>query len=332
MVSYEDMTIGAVLCKAFFLRRSWESRKYLGYLIVGCDGYGYNLFDGSYSLTGIGGATRYEEGRVDLVVDRIGDATFRLRLINRLDGHYLSEIPEFDVNFTVGGFTQTVIFKDGEAVAAFDVAMALSDVTAIISKEVQKSAHFNIEITEGYSSSNRDYDPGLEKGDAWDNPDPIIPKFPFENENTPPYIPPVEPEVEPEPSGYGNGTGNGQGTGNGTGTGDGNGNGSAGTFGSGKNNLFGEVGEPSGIISNITGIGDIATSDSPSSDKSNGMDRSSEGGSDAGSGETIKAYEVSKVINLEKSDWKFVLAAVLVSCIIVLGYAYRKRRDDGFEL
>ena len=127
--------------------RAWESRKYQGYLDGGCAGYGYNLYDGSDSYHGkTGGATSYREGRVDLVVDRVGDSSYRLRLINRLDGHYLSEIPEFDVTFIAGGFTQTVKFKDSEAVATFDTASAITTVVAKISTEVQKSVSWNIEI------------------------------------------------------------------------------------------------------------------------------------------------------------------------------------------
>ncbi|WP_297979618.1 PQQ-binding-like beta-propeller repeat protein, partial [uncultured Methanobrevibacter sp.] len=218
--------------------RSWEARKYCGYIDAGCDGYGYNLMDGSssYSLTDFGGATSYHEGKVDLVIDRIGDATFRLRLINRLDNHYLSEIPEFDVIFTTGGFNRTVKFVNDSAVAEFDVAMAVSDIEAIISGEIRKSAHFDIQITEGYNSSNRAFDPGFEKGEAYDNPDPVIPKIPPEYDFNP--VVPIVPVV-PDVSGYGNGSGDGQGSGNGSGTGIGDGNGSSGNFGDGNTSSFG---------------------------------------------------------------------------------------------
>ena len=318
--------------------RAWEARKYQHYLNSGCAGYGYNLMDGSSSYTGAGGATHYTEGKVDLVVDRIGDATFRLRLINRLDDHYLSNIPSFNVTFTAGGFTQTVQFINDSAIATFDVAMALSDVEAIISTEIRKSAHFDMPITEGYSSTNREYDPGFEEGEAINNPDPVIPSF---DEAVKRYTNPVIPSVPDEPApnvpdeptqGYGNGTGDGNGEGSGSGTGTGNGNGSSGNLGNGKSNIFGKVGEASGVMSNVTGIGDMSTSESPSSDNVDGMDRSSEGGSDAGNGETVHAYEVSKVINVDESNWKFVVAVVLFSCIVLCGYAYRKRRGDGGEI
>lgn len=308
--------------------RAWEARKYQHYLEAGCDSYGYNLMDGSASYTGAGGATHYTEGKVDLVVDRIGDATFRLRLINRLDGHYLSEIPSFDVTFTTGAFTQTVQFVNDSAIATFDVAMALTDVEAIISTEIRKSAHFDMPITEGYNSTNREYDPGFEEGEAINNPDPVIPSF---DEVIKRYTNPVTPNEPEEPKGSGNGTGDGNGQGTGSGTGTGSGNGSSGTFGNGKNNIFGKVGEASGILSNITGIGDISTSESPSSDDTNGMDRSSEGGSDAGNSETVNAYEVSKVIDIEKSNLNFVAAVILFAVIIVLGYGYRRTKKDGDE-
>ena len=311
--------------------RAWEARKYQHTIDAGCDSYGYNLMDGSASYQGIGGATQYHEGKVDLVVDRIGDATFRLRLINRLDGHYLSEIPSFDVTFTTGAFTQTVQFINDSAIATFDVAMALSDVEAIISTEIRKSAHFDMPITEGYNSTNREYDPGFEEGEAINNPDPVIPSFDeVIKRYTNPVIPNEPSEVE-EPKGTGNGTGTGNGQGTGSGTGSGSGNGSSGTFGNGKSNIFGKVGEASGILSNITGIGDISTSESPSTDKTDGMDRSSEGGSDAGSSETVNAYEVSKVIDIEKSNLNFVAAVILFAVIIVLGYGYRRTKKDGDE-
>lgn len=285
----------------------------------------------SYSLTNYGGATSYREGKVDLVVDRIGDATFRLRLINRLDGHYLSEIPEFDVIFNTGGFSQTVKFINDSAIAEFDVSMAVSDIEVIISGEIRKSAHFDIEITEGYNSTNREYDPGFEEGEAINNPDPVIPSFDEAVKRYTNPVTPSEPAEPEEPKGTGNGTGDGNGQGTGSGTGTGNGNGSSGTFGNGKSNIFGKVGEASGILSNITGIGDISTSESPSTDKTDGMDRSSEGGSDAGNTETVNAYEVSKVIDIEKSNLNFVAAVILFAVIIVLGYGYRRTKKDGDE-
>ena len=315
--------------------RAWESRKYVHYLDGGCAGYGYNMFDGSDSYHGTGGATHYREGKVDMVVDRIGDATFRLRLINRLDDHFLSEIPSFDVTFIAGGFTQMVKFINDSAIADFDVASVVSDIDVIISTEIRKSAHFDMEITEGFTGSNRAFDPGLERGEAWDNPDPVVPKFPEPEDDYKPTDPIVNPPIsepeEPE-TGYGNGTGDGQGTGNGTGTGDGDGNGSSGSFGTGKNNIFGELNKLSGQVADFTGIGDVSSSEDVSDDSTDGMDRSSEGGSDAGSGETVHAYEVSKVINVDESNWKFVVAVVLFSCIVLCGYAYRKRRGDGGEI
>ena len=79
--------------------------------------------------------------------------------------------------FTAGGFTQTVKFINDSAIATFDVSMAVSDIEAIISGEIRKSAHFDIPITEGYTSTNREFDPGFEKGEAYNNPDPVIPNL-----------------------------------------------------------------------------------------------------------------------------------------------------------
>ena len=335
--------------------RAWEARKYKHYLDAGCDGYGYNLLDGSASYTGQGGATRYREGKVDLVVDRIGDATFRLRLINRLDNHYLKNIPEFNVTFRAGGFLQTVKFINDSAIATFDVASVVSDIEVIISTEIRKSASFTMEITEGYSGSNRKVDPGFERGEAYDNPDPVIPKFPEPEDDYKPSNPVVNPPInypqEPdEPTGYGNGTGNGQGNGTGQGTGTGDGNGSSGSFGNGTSNILtdiisdtpGMIGDSAenitdeikseNVISNVedsSEIGEATTTES--SDDSEGMDRSSEGGSDAGNGETVNAYEVSKVINVDESNWQFVAAVILFAVIIILGYGYRRGKKDGDE-
>ena len=312
--------------------RAWESRKAVCYIDASCEGYGYNLFDGSYSLIGLGGATQYHEGRVDLVVDRIGDATFRLRLINRLDGHYLSEIPKFDLTFNVGGFTQTVYFEGGEAIATFDVAMALSDVEAVISNEVRKSAHFNIEITEGYTSSNRDYDPGLEKGDAWDNPDPVIPSFPFEDNPTPSY-----PEVPDTPIDTGSGSGNGSGNGDGNGNGlfDGNGNGSAfgqgdGTHGSSNTNIKGREGQTVDNLNDLAEsfVGDLDPIGVDSA--AQGSDVSIEGESSGGEGETAKAYEVTKQINAEKiNQFGFVFVIIFALIATIVGYVKKKYFEGG---
>jgi PKD repeat protein len=214
--------------------RAWEARKYRHYLNASCEGYGYNMMDGSDSYhNDTSGATHYREGKVDMVVDRIGDATFRLRLINRLDGHYLSEIPEFDVTFQAGGFIQTVKFVNDSAIASFDVASAVSDVLVIISTEIRKSAQFSMEITDGYNSTNKKNDSGYEAGEAINNPDPVVPSIDEYIEHNFPEIinnPEDNPEITPGTNpgnGAGNGTGHGNGTdGSGSGTGIGNGTGS----------------------------------------------------------------------------------------------------------
>ena len=70
--------------------RTWESRKTHTYTQSSCDGYGYNLWDGSSAYTGVtNGATTYREGFVDLVID------FELLL----DRPELESILEFELRF-----------------------------------------------------------------------------------------------------------------------------------------------------------------------------------------------------------------------------------------
>lgn len=304
--------------------RAWESRKYQGHLDTGCAGYGYNLYDGSDSYHGTGGATSYREGKVDLVLDRVGDSSFRLRLINRLDGHYLSDIPEFDVTFIAGGFSQTVKFKGSEAVATFDTSSTITAIVGKISGEIQKSVAFDIPITDGYSSSNKDKDPGYEAGEAINNPNPVIPsikdminRFGGNNGNG---------------NGQGSGNGNGQGTGTGNGQGSGNGHGSSGHGGSSINGREGEVeGDSNNLIRTNGGT-------SPSVGVQNAVQGDSdsvEGGSAVGGSieDSSNAYEVTKVINKDINDnWQFVLAVILFSIFIILGYGYRRGKKDGDEI
>jgi len=77
-----------------------------------CSGHDYNLWDGSGSYSSTGGAVGYTEGRVNLVVDRIGDSTFRMRLMNMRTGEYLTDIDPFTVTVTAGTYTQTVNFTN----------------------------------------------------------------------------------------------------------------------------------------------------------------------------------------------------------------------------
>ena len=296
--------------------RAWESRKYnstMYKLDISCAGYGYNLYDGSASYTGAGGATKYNPGKVDLVVDRIGDTTYRLRLINRLDGHYLSEIPEFDVNFIAGSYSQNVKFKGSEAVASFDVATTISSVTAKISTEVQKTVSFDIPITDGYSSSNRDKDPGYEAGEAINNPDPKVPS--------------IDEYIKTHQSGN---NGNGQGTGTGNGQGSGNGHGSSGHGGS---NVNGREGELEGNSNNLVRTNGGTSPSVGVQAAAEGSSDSVEGGSESGeTQDSAKAYEVTKEININNNNWQFVLAFILFDIIVILGYGYRRGKDDGDEM
>ncbi|WP_296888721.1 chitobiase/beta-hexosaminidase C-terminal domain-containing protein [uncultured Methanobrevibacter sp.] len=259
--------------------RAWEARKYRYYLNTGCNDYGYNMMDGSDSYHGsTSGATHYNPGKVDMVVDRIGDATYRLRLINRLDNHYLTDIPAFDVTFTTGSYTQTVQFVGSEAIATFDVSTAITTVTAKISAEITKSVSWNIEITEGFNSSNKENDSGYEDGEAINNPDPVIPSISeyirYHQGSTGgsdvviPDVPEVTPGTNPG-NGTGNGTGSGNGSdgsgsgtgiGNGTGSGVGTGNGTSfnpgNTDGTGNSTVSGNSTE---VPTNSTDVPDVST-------------------------------------------------------------------------
>lgn len=301
--------------------RAWESRKTSTYIESGCDGYGYNLMDGSDSYHWLtSGATHYREGFVNLVLDRIGDASYRLRLQNMRTGEFLSDIPAFDVRFTAGRYTQTVKFVGSQAIATFDVASSITTVTATISREITKSISWNAPIAEGYSSSNRDHDPGYEAGEAINNPNPKAPSIAdmikrfSKNDNA--------------NQGNGNGNGHGQGTGTGNGQGSGNGHGSSGHGGSNVNGREGDVrGDALNQIKTDTG-------NSPSV----GVEAAAEGDSDSVEGgsedngetsiDSTTAYEIKKVINIENNSLQFVLA-VLFSVFIILGFAYRKRKDGG---
>ena len=305
--------------------RAWESRKTDTYIESSCDGYGYNLWDGSDSYHWrITAGTHYREGFVDLVLDRIGDSSYRLRLINQRTGEYLSDIPAFDVIFTAGRYTQTVKFVNDSAIATFDVASSITTITATISAEIKKSISWNVPISEGYSSSNRDKDPGYEAGEAINNPNPKAPSI---------------NDMINRFNGN-NGNGNGQGSGNGNGDGDGNGNGNGqgsgnghGSHGHGGSNVNGREGEIEGNANNLI---QTDSGNSPSvgvEAAAEGDSDSVEGGSESGEGfeEPVNAYEVSKVINIEKSNVNFVAAVILFAVIVILGYGYRRIKKDGDE-
>lgn len=302
--------------------RAWESRKTFTYTESNCDGYGYNLWDGSDSYNWrTTGTTHYRTGFVDLVLDRVGDASYRLRLINQRTGEYLSEIPAFDVTFTSGRYTQTVKFVNDSAIATFDVASSITTITATISAEIKKSISWNIPISEGHSSSNKDKDSGYEAGEAINNPNPKAPSI---------------SDMINRFNGNGNGNGDGNGNGNGQGTGTGNGQGSGnghGSHGHGGSNVNGREGEIEGNANNLIQT-DSGNSPSVGSEAAaEGDSDSVEGGSESGEGseEPVNAYEVSKVINIDKSNVNFVAAVILFAVIIILGYGYRRIKKDGDE-
>ena len=294
--------------------RSWESRKTHTYTQSDCNGYGYNLWDGSDSYTGMtNGATSYIKGFVDLVIDRVGDSSYRLRLINRLTNDYLSDIPAFDVKFTAGSYSQTVKFVDNQAVATFDVASAITNIMATISSYISQSTSWNIPISDGYSSSNKDHDSGYEAGEAINNPDPKVPSI-----------------VEYIKAHSGN-NGNGHGTGTGNGQGSGNGHGSSGHGGS---NINGREGEVKGNSNNLIRTNNGTSQSVGVQAAAEGSSDSVEGGSESGeTQDSAKAYEVTKEISKNiNNNMKFILAVILFYIIVILGYGYKKGKDDGDEI
>jgi len=133
-------------------------------------------------------------------------------------------------------------------------------------------------------------------------------------------------------NGQGSGNGNGQGTGTGNGQGSGNGHGSSGHGGSSINGREGEVeGDSNNLIRTNGGT-------SPSVGVQNAVQGDSdsvEGGSAVGGSieDSSNAYEVTKVINKDINDnWQFVLAVILFSIFIILGYGYRRGKKDGDEI
>ena len=300
--------------------RAWESRKTSTYTQSGCDGYGYNLMDGSDSYHWITtGTTHYRTGFVDLVVDRVGDSSYRLRLQNMRTGEFLSEIPAFDVIFTAGRYTQTVKFEGSEAVATFDVASSITTITATISAEIKKSISWSVDITEGFNSSYRQKDPGYEAGEAINNPKPVVPSIqelinrhnpsvydvPEENNN-------ITPGTNPG-NGTGNGTGHGNGTsGSGSGTGIGNGTGSG--LGTGNGTTF----NPNG--------GNPSDSSNSNSEVSPDGNIGSAGGSSGSDGS--KAYEVTKAIDMENTSILALVVFLSAVFFFIIGWRRGGSEDD----
>lgn len=318
---------------------AWDDSAYRYYINATSVNFIYNLMDGYGNFNVSFDQIRYNRvktdstidtseyvpGKIDLVVDRIGDSAYRLRLINLLNNQFLFEIPSFDVTFRAGGSSKTVKFKNDSAIAVFDAIAVVSNIDVFISAGIKKSVHFDMDISEGYASSNRNYDSGFEEGEAYNNPNPIVPSIPDEelasdSDSDSDSDSESEKTIQPD-------EGDDSNHGRGNGTGHGSGKTGRGIIGNGNNNIFSPISDAAGIINDLAGIGDISSAVS-SSDNREGMERSSEEGSDFG--EVSKAYEISKVIDAEDSPLKFILIFILLSCI-VLGYANKKSGEDSDE-
>ena len=335
--------------------RAWESRHTHDFTNSSCDGYGYNLWDGSNSYQGsTGGATSYREGFVDLVIDRVGDSTYRLRLINRHTNEYLSEIPEFDVEFRAGSYVQNVKFKDSEALATFDVASAISKVTATISSYISKTVSFDVPIADGYNSTTRPNDPGYKPGDAIDNPDPVVPDIPH-------VIPTPDEPYGGDHNNDGNGTGRGDGTGGGSSSvgpegnpdslphqgndpnpSDNNNNNDNNNQNNGDNtntntdnsnnnaNLVEvEGGSLSAPSSSSSGASVGTTSSTPLSQAGSSSSSASSAGG-ASVGDSSKSYEIEKSVDKKIDNTATIAFSIiaLIACLILILIGYKKRKED----
>lgn len=304
---------------------AWADSAYQYTLNATNSNYIYNLMDGfanynvSYDSIRYGqtktentvDTSRYTPGLIDLVIDRIGDSVYRLRLLNILDNHFLFEIPSFDVTFRSGGSSKTVKFKNDSAIAVFDSIAAVSNIEVIISAGIKKVAHFDMDITEGYASSNRNYDTGFEKGEAYDNPNPQVPLIPDEEMDSDSEDEDSNPDSQDENNNHLS-----QNNVNGSAAG----NASFGISGKGKNTIFGKANGFAGKITQITGIGDISSI-------TTSFDASESSGASGFNGEASKAYEVSKVIDSQENPLKFIITFIILSCM-VLGFSYRRLGDD----
>ena len=111
----------------------------------------------------------------------------------------------------------------------------------------------------------------------------------------------------------------------------GNGHGSSGHGGS---NINGREGEVKGNSNNL-----IRTNGGTS--PSVGVQAAEEGSSDSVEGgsesnetqDSAKTYEVTKEISKNiNNNMKFILAVILFYIIVILGYGYKKGKDDGDEI
>ena len=280
-------------------------------LVDSCAGHDFNLWDGSGSYSNTGGAVGYSEGRVNLVVDRIGDSTFRLRLKNMGSGEYLTNIDPFDVTVTAGSYTQVVKFVNDSAIATFNTASTITNVTFTISMHIKKSLSWDTPITEGYNSSYKDKDPGRIEGDAYNNRDPTVaPMYETDEERN--------ARLGPNTNGNGSGNGNGHGTGLGNGTGSGMGEGQNSGDGNGRANI--KAGDESMPGSST----DVSTVFSQS--QSTGGDASSTSNPNAGgSGSDSNAYELDEHSDITSKSIAFddpmkICLLILLSILLAIGY------------
>jgi hypothetical protein len=332
---------------------AWFDSPYRHHISPESANYIYNLMDGAayynvsydsvrYNPVSTNSAIdtgKYVPGHIDLVVDRIGDATYRLRLINLLDNHFIYDVPSFDVTFRSGGSSRTVKFKNDSAIATFDAISAVSNIEVIISAGIRTVAHFDMDIAKGFTSTNRDHDLGFEKGEAFDNPNPAVPAIPDEEMDSdsegddedsshPSQITTdfytVTPSNGFDPiKGFDNGFGPFKGKGLGFGKGPGNG-----VFAifSNSNNHHGKTTDFTGNANDILGVGEIS-SDEGSPDTSEGSPGFGMVGFES-EGEISKAYEISKVIEEEDSPLKLIVTIILLSCMAG-GFAYERWRGDA---
>ena len=297
--------------------RSWEARHTQDKLSSNyngtfCSGHSYNLWDGSGSYFNTGGVVGYSSGLVDLVVDKIDDSTFRMRLINRRTGEYLSNIPAFPVTVTAGTYSQVVNFEGDKAIAKFNTATVITDVKFKISMHIQKSIKWDAPITDPeYKGSTNDTDGGYHEGEA--------------------YVKPVNPVNPPMPdngggnsgNGNSNGNGNGHGSGFGNGTGTGTGEGQNSGNGSGRFNINAGGDQPGGVDGPVSAV--FSQSQSTGGD-ADSTDNPNAGGSDG------KAYEIEEThdITSESIAWNLPAAIILfivLSFFILIGY-YREENEE----
>ena len=288
-------------------------------LLDSCAGHDFNLWDGSGSYTNTGGAVGYSEGRVNLVVDRIGDSTFRLRLKNMGSKEYLTNIDPFDVTVTAGSYTQIVKFVNDSAIATFNTASTITNVTFAISMHIKKSLSWDTPITEGYNSSYKDKDPGRVEGDAYNNRNPTVaPMYETDDERN--------ARLAAETGGgSGNGTGSGQGSGLGNGTGSGMGEGKNSGNGTGKANI--KAGDDTMPGSST----DVSTVFSQS--QSTGGDADSTTNPNAGG--SGSAYELNEIEDPVSKSISFddpmkIALLILLSIFLAIGY-YIARENEWMK-